>query len=580
MATAASSPSATCPRPNSGNARINIRLSGGGTIASDVNPPPQSPMVLRHRDRRRQREPAVLLLPQRRRRSLHRRREDRRGTNPRSRTQSPSQRRFRGSGPDQQLECDRGLRQFNRQHHTIVLLETAACGCAPRREDRAAAIPSSRATSPGSPRVRPTRSASGTRFHRRSRVLTARLSGSATVGLLRTDVPFGGLPGLKGLLNSFAQPSPDTGTFTARSLGGGSLSDLRAWYILNAIGSPRQLLEVLTQFLENHFVTEHAKSYDYFDRYYNDSTVEEAIATEWEYREITGWRNALLNPNCTFYDLLKVHAEKPGANRLSRHRGKPRRRHTRRQRELRPRTLRTLLHGRRQRLRSARHHRHVPRVDGLDRESGRPREHQQPLRAGHPNLRLSTRRPAAAGSPIAWASGPSATTPTGTAPTAPPSCRPGTSTPAAQTSCRSGLKPTRLVWEPPWAGRPYQIRLPRRTGSRGNSRRLRRHRQPLDQHLHCGISQHQTLPALHPRRVPESHHHCRPAGIRLLRLQRIRIAAPRPNSSASALSRGILRDRTGERATSAPSFAPSSAPNSSAATRVPCRRSRHRWNSP
>lgn len=144
-----------------------------------------------------------------------------------------------------------------------------------------------------------------------NRTLIARLSGSATAGLVRTDVPFGGLASLKARLDSFGRPSPDDGSVTARSLGGGSLSDLRAWYILNAVSSPRQLLEVLTQFLENHFVTEHAKSYDYFDRHYNDSAVEEAIAADWEYREITGWRNALLNPNCTFYDLLKVHAESP-----------------------------------------------------------------------------------------------------------------------------------------------------------------------------------------------------------------------------------------------------------------------------
>lgn len=144
-----------------------------------------------------------------------------------------------------------------------------------------------------------------------NRTLTARLSGSATIGLLRTDVPFSGLPALKGRLDSFGYRSADDGTVTARTLNAASLSDLRAWFVQNAVGSPRQLLEVLTQFLENHFVTEISKSIDYFDRYYDDGTVEEAIATSWEYREITGWRNALLNPNCTFYDLLKVHAESP-----------------------------------------------------------------------------------------------------------------------------------------------------------------------------------------------------------------------------------------------------------------------------
>src|SRR6185295_688202 len=41
------------------------------------------------------------------------------------------------------------------------------------------------------------------------RTLTARLSGSATAGLLRTDVPFGGLASLKARLDNCAQASPD-----------------------------------------------------------------------------------------------------------------------------------------------------------------------------------------------------------------------------------------------------------------------------------------------------------------------------------------------------------------------------------
>src|SRR5207247_9538064 len=49
-----------------------------------------------------------------------------------------------------------------------------------------------------------------------------------------------------------------------------SLQDLRSRFCLNAVGSKRQLLEVLTQFLENHFVTEYAKSSDYLDRFYDD----------------------------------------------------------------------------------------------------------------------------------------------------------------------------------------------------------------------------------------------------------------------------------------------------------------------
>jgi len=92
---------------------------------------------------------------------------------------------------------------------------------------------------------------------------------------------------------------------------GVSLDDMRRWFCQNAVGSPRQLLEVLTQFFENHFVTYHSKSRDFLDPPYNDGALEDAIATEMEYREVSRWRNALLNPNCNFYDLLKIHAESP-----------------------------------------------------------------------------------------------------------------------------------------------------------------------------------------------------------------------------------------------------------------------------
>ncbi|MBK8000157.1 MAG: DUF1800 family protein [Verrucomicrobia bacterium] len=298
------------PRPNSGNARINIRLSGGGTLASDVNPPPQPQWYYATVTGVASGNPQFYFF-----------------LNGAGEVYIDDAKIVAGLIPGVGPNLLR-----NGDFEDPVLTNDWSVTA----DFANSTISTTRSFSGnGSLRLRATAGGSGGgdsvfqsniaglaagqtytlsfwyTLPSQSRVLTARLSGSATVGLLRTDVPFGGLPGLKGLLNSFAQPSPDTGTFTARSLGGGNLSDLRAWYILNAIGSPRQLLEVLTQFLENHFVTEHAKSYDYFDRYYNDSTVEEAIATEWEYREITGWRNALLNPNCTFYDLLKVHAESP-----------------------------------------------------------------------------------------------------------------------------------------------------------------------------------------------------------------------------------------------------------------------------
>ena len=90
---------------------------------------------------------------------------------------------------------------------------------------------------------------------------------------------------------------------------GVSLDEMRAWFCQNAVGSPRQLLEVLTQFFENHFVTQHSKTSDYFDRYYDG--LQNQVATDLEYREVSRWRTALMSANCTFYDLLKIHVESP-----------------------------------------------------------------------------------------------------------------------------------------------------------------------------------------------------------------------------------------------------------------------------
>jgi uncharacterized protein (DUF1800 family) len=90
-----------------------------------------------------------------------------------------------------------------------------------------------------------------------------------------------------------------------------SLNDLRAWHVLRAVGAKRQLLEVLLQFWENHFVTQYSKSVSYFDGFGLDSTTETRVATQFEYLENEKWRNAMLNPACTFYDLLKISAESP-----------------------------------------------------------------------------------------------------------------------------------------------------------------------------------------------------------------------------------------------------------------------------
>ncbi len=90
-----------------------------------------------------------------------------------------------------------------------------------------------------------------------------------------------------------------------------SIDDLRAWHVLHAVQSKRQLLEVLDQFLENHFVTQYSKSRDYFDTYYNDSALLGRLATQLEFKENGRWRQALFNPQCTFSNLLVISAESP-----------------------------------------------------------------------------------------------------------------------------------------------------------------------------------------------------------------------------------------------------------------------------
>lgn len=123
-----------------------------------------------------------------------------------------------------------------------------------------------------------------------SRTLTVKLDGNGVLSTPDTD-----MAGLSRKLNT----------------GVASLSDYRAWWCRRAVESPRQLFEILSQFWENHFVTQQSKSADYFTGQGYDSTTAGWLATDWEFREMTKWRNAMLNPNCTFYDLLKIHVESP-----------------------------------------------------------------------------------------------------------------------------------------------------------------------------------------------------------------------------------------------------------------------------
>lgn len=110
------------------------------------------------------------------------------------------------------------------------------------------------------------------------------------------------------------QSTPDTdyaGNTRRLALGTAGLGELRSWFCQRAVYSPRQLFEIMSQFWENHFVTQQSKSSDYVQGLGFDSTPAGVIAADWEYREMAKWRNAMLNPNCTFYDLLKISAESP-----------------------------------------------------------------------------------------------------------------------------------------------------------------------------------------------------------------------------------------------------------------------------
>jgi uncharacterized protein (DUF1800 family) len=88
------------------------------------------------------------------------------------------------------------------------------------------------------------------------------------------------------------------------------LPEFRAWHVLRAVNANRQLLEILLQFFENHFVTEYGKSYSWLNNNYSADS-RRRLAAQMEYAENQGWRAALLNPNCTFYNLLKLSAESP-----------------------------------------------------------------------------------------------------------------------------------------------------------------------------------------------------------------------------------------------------------------------------
>jgi uncharacterized protein (DUF1800 family) len=87
--------------------------------------------------------------------------------------------------------------------------------------------------------------------------------------------------------------------------------DLRAWHARRAVLARRQLLEVLVQFLENHFVTGLTKSADLFGNVYDSGAMIYRGCAGVEINELQRWRAALLRPDCTFEDLLRVSIESP-----------------------------------------------------------------------------------------------------------------------------------------------------------------------------------------------------------------------------------------------------------------------------
>ncbi len=92
--------------------------------------------------------------------------------------------------------------------------------------------------------------------------------------------------------------------------------DLVAWHTLRAVNARAQLLEILLQFFENHFVTRYEKSLAFLFNVYGDQActyclLMDRLAAQFEYLENRKWRAALINPQCTFYDLLRISAESP-----------------------------------------------------------------------------------------------------------------------------------------------------------------------------------------------------------------------------------------------------------------------------
>ncbi len=145
--------------------------------------------------------------------------------------------------------------------------------------------------------------------------LTARLTGGAGISGVATGLV--SLPTLPP-----APPTPPVAppaiaaTYAKLTNMTATLDDLRAWHVYRAIHSKRQLHEILAQFFQNHFTTQYQKTQDYFDNnfqygVYTNDNIRTSLALDLHWREHNKLRQALLDPNCTFYDLLKVSVESP-----------------------------------------------------------------------------------------------------------------------------------------------------------------------------------------------------------------------------------------------------------------------------
>lgn len=142
-------------------------------------------------------------------------------------------------------------------------------------------------------------------------VLTSRLTGGVS-GVATGQVTLPTLPPRP----ATPPPAPPAiaATFAKLTNAVATLDDLRAWHVFRAIHSPRQLHEILAQFFQNHFTTQYQKTQDYFDNnfqygVYTNDNVRTAIAVDLHWREHNKFRQALLKPDCTFYDLLKISVE-------------------------------------------------------------------------------------------------------------------------------------------------------------------------------------------------------------------------------------------------------------------------------